>query len=107
MPLAQNRLSVTGSPVLRSAFRMVVTLAVGTACRISAHTPATCGAAIDVPLATSKPPPGTEELIASPGANSDRNGVTFENHDTASAFVVDPTLTAEETQAGEPIEVAE
>ena len=54
--------------------------------------PATCGAAIDVPLATSKPPPGTDEVIDSPGANSDRNGVTFENHDTASAFVVDPAL---------------
>ena len=53
VPLAQMRLSVTGSPVLRSAFRMAVTLAVGAACRIKAQAPATCGAAIDVPLAIS------------------------------------------------------
>src|SRR5438876_1125519 len=36
----------------------------------------------------------------SPGANSDKNGATFENHETASVLVVEPTLIADEMQAG-------
>jgi hypothetical protein len=43
-----------------------------------AQAPATCGAAIDVPLATAKFSKGYDERISSPGANSDRNGATFE-----------------------------
>ncbi len=39
-------------------------------------------------------------MIDSPGANSDRNGATFENQETTSDLLVDPTLTDEETQAG-------
>jgi hypothetical protein len=50
MPRNANLLSVMGRPVLRSAFNKVVTLAAGTACFRMAHEPATCGAAIDVPL---------------------------------------------------------
>src|SRR5205085_2496478 len=49
-PRNQNLVSVIGSPVWRSAPRTVVTLAPGTACLMTAHAPATCGAAIDVPL---------------------------------------------------------
>ena len=44
--------SVTGRPVLRSAERIVETLASGTACFSTAHVPVTCGVAIDVPLST-------------------------------------------------------
>ena len=50
--------SVIGSPVLVRAWRMSSTLAVGAACLRMAQAPATWGAAIDVPLATAKFPPG-------------------------------------------------
>ena len=50
-----------------------------------------------------KPPPGTEELMDDPGANSDRNGAMFEVGETVSDFVVFPTLTAVEIQAGDSI----
>ena len=67
-----------GTPVLVSAARISSTLAVGAACFRMAQAPATCGAAIEVPLATAKLSPGYEEMISSPGANSDRKGATFE-----------------------------
>src|SRR5206468_7514126 len=62
---------------------------------------------MDVPLSMAKPPPVTDERMSSPGANSDMNGATFENDDTASDFVVDPTLTADEIQAGDDSAVGE
>ena len=70
--------SVIGSPVLVRAWRIASTLAVGAACFRMAHAPATCGAAIDVPLATAKFSPGYDEMISSPGANNDMKGATFE-----------------------------
>jgi hypothetical protein len=39
-------------------------------------------------------------VIESPGAKSERNGATFENHATSSVSVVAPTLTADDTHAG-------
>src|SRR2546427_9948046 len=62
---------------------------------------------MDVPLSMAKPPPVTDERMSSPGANSDMNGATFEKDDTASDFVVDPTLTADEIQAGDDSAVGE
>src|SRR5947199_10248933 len=62
---------------------------------------------MDVPLSMAKPPPVTDERMSSPGANSDMNGATFEKDDTASDFVVDPPLTADEIQAGDDSAVAE
>ena len=44
---------------------------------------------------------------APPGARSDRNDETFENDDSVSAFVVDPTLIAVEIQAGDAIELVD
>src|SRR5438309_2509197 len=99
MPRIEYLLSVTGSPVFRSADSTVLTLAPGTACLITPQAPATCGAAIDVPLSAWYDPPGTDDVIDSPGASSERNGATFENHDTASVLSVEPTLTADEMQA--------
>src|SRR5689334_10616559 len=81
-PPKNSRLSVIGRPVVRSASRMVPTLAPGSACRMIAHVPVTCGAAIEVPLSDWKPPPGADEVIESPGANSDMNVATFENTET-------------------------
>ena len=54
----------------------IATLAVGSAWRRIANAPATCGAAIDVPLSGAKSAPGIDETISTPGAKSDRNGAT-------------------------------
>src|SRR2546426_414359 len=70
--------SVIIVPVPVRASRIESTLAAGAACLSTAHVPATCGDAIDVPLANSNPPPGNDEMISSPGANRDRKGATFE-----------------------------
>ena len=79
------------------------TVAAGNFCLMTAHAPATCGVAIDVPLAPTKPPPGVDEVIELPGASSLRNGATFVNDDMTSDFVVDPTLMAVEMQPGDDI----
>src|SRR5262245_56429427 len=68
-----------------------------------ANAPETWGAAAEVPVPTAKPPPGTEEVMDSPGAKSDKNGATLEKVETTSAFVVEPTLTALEMHAGAAI----
>jgi hypothetical protein len=71
-----------------------------------AHAPATCGAAMDVPLKFANPPPGTDERIVSPGAKSDRYWFVLLKFETWSACaevpsVVEATLIAVEMQAGE------
>src|SRR5262245_20176889 len=66
-----------------------------------AQAPATCGAAIEVPLAVAKPPLAKDDTIESPGAKSDMKGATFEKPATRSAFVVAPTLMADGIHAGE------
>ena len=76
----------------------------GTASFNRAQVPATCGAAIDVPLSDVYPPPGTDDVIDSPGAYSERNGATFEYQDTTSVLLVEPTLMAEEIHAGVEID---
>ena len=75
-------------------------MASGVSCFRIAHAPATWGAAMDVPSKMSKLPPGTEDMIEDPGARSERSGDMFENSETSSVFVTEPTLTAEETHAG-------
>src|SRR6267142_2069406 len=88
------------TPVSVKARRTSSTVALGLACLRIAQAPAMCGEAIDVPLATANWPPGYDEMISSPGANSDRKGATFEKSATWSSLVVAPTLTAVETHAG-------
>src|SRR5216684_5016941 len=100
MPRIEYLVSVIGSPVFRSAVSTVLTLAPGTACLITPHEPATCGAAIEVPLSAWYDPPGTDDVIDPPGANSERKGATFEKYETASDLSVEPTLTADEMHAG-------
>jgi hypothetical protein len=68
----------------------------------SAYAPAMCGAAMEVPLKKANPPPGTEELMLSPGASSDKNEAELENEERVSDFVVEPTLTALDMHAGAP-----
>src|SRR5205823_367389 len=88
------------TPVPVRAWRISSTFAVGLACLSTAQVPATCGAAIDVPLAIANPPPANDEMMLTPGANRDRKGATFEKSATWSSLVVAPTLTAVETHAG-------
>ena len=88
-----------------NALRMSVTDADGRLDFMSAHAPATCGAAIDVPLKLLNPPPGTDDRIASPGARRERYWFVLLKSETSSAgrnepSVVDATLTAVEMHAG-------
>jgi hypothetical protein len=41
-----------------------------------------------------------DELIDDPGAKSDKRGETFEKEETKESLFVEPTLTDEDTQAG-------
>src|SRR5829696_6520044 len=91
-PPPNRRVSVIGRPVARNADRTDATLAPGAACRTIAHAPATCGAAIDVPLSSPKPPPGSDDSIDSPGASSERNDDTFEKYEIWLVLSVAPTL---------------
>jgi len=59
---------------------------------------------MEVPSKTANPPPGTEELMLEPGASSDKKEAELENEDIVSDFVVEPTLTALDIQAGAPME---
>src|SRR5207244_13616894 len=99
-------LRVTDAPVLCNALSIWLTVAVGEACFRIAKTPATCGVAMDVPSKLSNPPPGTDEVIRSPGANRERNVAWLENEETLSNGVspdpspVEPTLTEVEIHDG-------
>src|SRR5262245_65534212 len=65
--------SVTATPVVCSIISRSVTLASGAFSLSTANAPATCGAAIEVPLLLLNRLPGTDELIQRPGASSFRN----------------------------------
>jgi hypothetical protein len=95
-----TRISVTGVPVLCRDERRLLTEAEGVFCLRSAHAPATCGVAMEVPLNTANPPPGTEEFMLEPGARRDKKEAELENEDRVSDFVVEPTLTALDIQPG-------
>jgi hypothetical protein len=90
--------------VLCRSERRLLTEAEGVFCLRSAHAPATCGAAMEVPSKTANPPPGTEELMLDPGARRDKKEAELENHETVSVSVVEPTLTALDMHAGAPME---
>ena len=98
------RVSATGSPVFCREERRLATEAEGVCCLSSAHAPATCGVAMEVPLKTANPSPGTEELMLWPGASRERMEAELENEETASDSVVEPTLTALDMHAGAPME---
>ena len=66
------RLSVIARPVDWSTARPSVTVIVGFLLLSTAQAPATCGAAIEVPANAAYAPLGTDEVIAVPGASSDR-----------------------------------
>ena len=77
----------------------------GFACRYSAIAPATCGAAIDVPLIVFVAVLLVchAEVMLAPGANRSRHEPKFENDARASLDVVAPTVFAAATRAGEEL----
>jgi hypothetical protein len=94
---------VTIFPVLCNVVNTSATVAVGFAAFNTAHAPATCGAAIDVPLIANVCPPGTEETISTPGASKLNILALLEDAQSVSALSVAPTLIAEEIHAGAAI----
>ena len=65
--------------------------------------PVTCGVAIDVPLkvAVAVSLAFQVERMADPGANSVKHEPKLEKEERASEVVVEPTVTAVDTRAGE------
>src|SRR5262249_10064734 len=99
------RESVIGMPVFCSAVRISATVAVGLADLSSAHAPATCAEAMEVPFADAKPPPGTDEVTPLPGASRLRKVALFEKLEIAPCLVVEPTLIAVDMHAGAVVPV--
>ena len=70
---------------------------VALACRIRATSPATSGAAIEVPFLVPNPPPGNDDRMSTPGAltsgliSSHGDGPRLENRATRSCWSVAPT----------------
>ncbi len=71
--------------------------------RYSAATPATCGEAMDVPLkvALAESLVFQAEVMLLPGANKSKHGPQFEKTERSSHEVVEPTVRASVTLAGE------
>ena len=97
-------LSVIDRPVVCSADNTCATVASGFCCFMTAHAPATCGVAIDVPDRKSNEVAlfVTDELMLDPGASRSTISALFENDDTVFCLVVEPTVTAVEIQLGAP-----
>src|ERR1700709_1825805 len=91
---------LTGTAVPRRIASRSETEADGYSWRRMAQAPATKGADIEVPSSVAVPPPGTAEVIATPGAIRSTSGPTGEKLATWSLSSVAPTLIALEMQAG-------
>ena len=78
------RWSVTGTPLSVNAARMTSTLASGALDFKTAHAPLTNGADMEVPLSVRKRSSGTDELMVTPGANSERKEALLEKGVTLS-----------------------
>ena len=76
--------SVNKVPEDAKAVKTSSTVAVGFFSLITAQAPATCGAAMEVPLYSSNKSPGTEESIQTPGARRFRKLAEFEKQATLS-----------------------
>jgi hypothetical protein len=88
---------------LTIASRTVEAEAVVLPCKYNAATPATCGDAIEVPeiVFVAVSPVCQAEVIEEPGAKISRQVPKFENDERASELVVEPTVIALATRAGE------
>src|SRR5688572_15142651 len=74
--------------------------AVGSASLTIAKPPATCAADCDVPENSANPLFGTEDTMFSPGAKRSTRPLEFENPETVSVSLVEPTVTAVEMHPG-------
>lgn len=83
-------------------------VAEGVAASSSAAAPATCGAAMDVPdsVAVAVGEVWYAERMPEPGANRSRQEPQFENDDRASDEVVDPTVSADGSDAGDALQAS-
>lgn len=88
-------------PVPSRSDKMLATEADGFFSFSMAKAPDTAGVAKEVPLPVEIPPPGIEDVTDSPGAMISRNEALSENIETWSVSFVEPTLIADEMQAGE------
>src|SRR6266852_9788515 len=59
-----------GSQVSEMSFFTIVGVRLAVFWRIIAASPATCGVAMEVPLNVPKPPPSTDDLMLTPGAET-------------------------------------
>jgi hypothetical protein len=87
----------------RTTCVVVATVDVGFEAKYNATTPATCGAAIDVPDhdAVRVGDPIIADVIDTPGANTSRQRPQLENEARASFELVAPTVIADTADAGE------
>lgn len=91
---------------LTIAFRIVAGDAPGLLCLYSAATPATWGDAIEVPLmvAVAVSLVYQAEVMLEPGAKRSRHVPQFEKEERTSVLVVEPTVIAAATRAGETLQ---
>src|SRR5215217_5248572 len=82
--------------------KIPITVLLGSLSSRSAQAPATCGAAIEVPLFWAKLPPGTDEVMPTPGASRSTIGDILELEAMASLSVVEPTVIALDMHPGAP-----
>src|SRR5262245_30656704 len=96
-------LSLLAELLLTISFRTCAGDEPGAPCRTRAATPATCGAAIDVPLSVAVAVSFVkyDERIAEPGAKTSTTEPKFENDARASVRVLAPTVIASPTRAGD------
>ena len=82
--------------------------ALGFVSRNNAATPATCGVAIDVPeiVLVAVSLVLHEDVILLPGAKMSRQVPKFENEERASVVVVEPTVIALATRAGDVLQAS-
>ena len=94
-----------GVELLISAEVTVDGEAPGFVCRYSAIAPATCGVAIEVPLIVFVAVSLVihAEVMLEPGAKMSRHVPKFENDERASVLVVEPTVFAAATRAGDEL----
>ena len=99
--------SSIGSPVLSNVERASSTVIPGSNDLSIANAPATCGAAIDVPLFVPNWLFGIDDVIDEPVANKSKKLAILLKLEIPSTFVVEPTLITFGKQAGEPNELEE
>lgn len=100
-PAASVTVPVVAPPLMTSA--TVAGDAAGLVCKNSAAAPATCGAAIDVPLivAVATSDVCQEDVMFEPGANKSTHVPQFENDDRRSPVLVEATVSALAARPGE------